>query len=172
MKTILAVLLLAPITLAGTSVANAADGAVIQQPNPGAYGGARVGYLDCGISGGVGYLLGSAKTVDCVFRPSADSASTERYVGVIRRFGVDVGVTTGTRMLWAVFAPTAGYHQGSLTGLYQGVTAEATAGVGVGANVLFGGTTGSVQLQPISLTGQTGLNVAATGTSMTLSTVN
>ncbi len=171
MRKKLATLLLAPMVLAATSAASGADVAVVQ-PNQGAYGGARVGYLDCGISGGVGYLLGSAKTVDCIFRPSADSAASERYVGVIRRFGVDVGVTTGTRMLWAVFAPTAGYHQGSLTGLYQGVTAEATAGIGVGTNVLFGGTAGSVHLQPISVSGQTGLNVAATGTSMTLTAVN
>ena len=76
--------------------------------------------------------------------------------------------TTRGRMVWAVFAPTAGYHEGSLGGLYGGATAEATVGAGVGANVLFGGTSGSIHLQPVSVSGQIGLNLAATGTSMTL----
>jgi hypothetical protein len=70
--------------------------------------------------------------------------------------------------VWAVFAPTTGYHRGSLGGLYQGASAEATLVAGVGANILVGGTSGSVQLQTLSVTGQLGLNVAATGTSMTL----
>ena len=67
-----------------------------------------------------------------------------------------------------MFAPTAGYHRGSLGGLYGGATVEASIGAGVGANVLLGGTSGPVMLQLISVTGQIGLNVAATGTSVTL----
>jgi hypothetical protein len=59
-----------------------------------------------------------------------------------------------------------------LSGLYQGATAEATVGAGIGANVLFGGTSGSIHLQVVSVTGQLGLNVAATGTSMTLTSLN
>ena len=86
--------------------------------------------------------------------------------------GVDLGFTTQGKLVWAVFAPTAGYHRGSLGGLYQGATAEATLGLGVGANVLVGGTAGSIQLQTISVTGQVGLNLAATGTSVTLTPIN
>jgi hypothetical protein len=82
--------------------------------------------------------------------------------------GVDLGFTTKSRLIWAVFAPTAGYHPGSLAGLYQGITAEATVVAGVGANILVGGTSGSIHLQTVSVTGQLGLNVAATGTSVTL----
>jgi hypothetical protein len=70
--------------------------------------------------------------------------------------------------VWAVFAPTAGYHHGSLAGVYRGVSAQATVGAGVGANVMIGGTEGSVHLQTVSVQGQLGLNAAATGTSMTL----
>ncbi|NNH28130.1 DUF992 domain-containing protein, partial [Rhizobium sp. SEMIA 4085] len=76
--------------------------------------------------------------------------------------------TTRSRPIWAVFAPTAGYHRGSLGGLYVGAVAEATLGAGVGANVLVGGTAGSIHLQPLSVTGQLGLNIAAAGASMTL----
>jgi opacity protein-like surface antigen len=97
---------------------------------------------------------------------AADLVTT--YEEPDQRDGVNLGFTTRGRLVWAVFAPTAGYHRGSLGGLYQGITAEATLAGGVGANVLFGGTAGSIQLQTISVTGQLGLNVAATGTSVTL----
>ena len=61
---------------------------------------------------------------------------------------------------------------GSLGGIYDGISAEATVGAGVGANVLVGGTAGSVHLQTVSVQGQLGLNVAAAGTSVTLIPVN
>ena len=96
----------------------------------------------------------------------------DRYTGVVRKMGVDLGFTTKQRMIWAVFAPTAGYHRGSLGGLYQGATAEVTVVAGVGANVLVGGTSGSIHLQTVSVQGQLGLNLAATGTSMTLTPVS
>lgn len=167
MKTSLAAVLLA---FAATSVASAADFPV--ERDPGANGGVKIGYLDCAIGSGLGYGLGSAKTVDCVFKSSTGGRLSENYSGTIRKMGVDVGFTTRGRLVWAVFAPTAGYHEGSLSGLYEGATAEATLGAGVGANILVGGTAGSIQLQTVSVTGQLGLNVAAAGTSMTLNSVN
>ncbi|WLS02217.1 DUF992 domain-containing protein [Shinella sumterensis] len=132
----------------------------------GARDGVKIGMLTCDVGGGVGYVIGSAKSVDCVFK--ASNGEQDVYSGVIRKMGVDLGFTTQGRIVWAVFAPTAGYHQGSLGGLYQGATAEATVGVGVGTNILVGGTSGSIQLQTISVSGQLGLNLAATGTSVTL----
>lgn len=131
-------------------------------------GGVRIGTLDCTIGGGIGYVLGSAKEVDCTFRSAVGKRRTETYSGAIRKMGVDLGFTTGGRLVWAVFAPTAGYHRGSLGGVYQGATVEATVGAGLGANALIGGTSGSINLQILSITGQTGLNLAAGGTSMTL----
>ena len=133
---------------------------------PDARDGVKIGMLSCDVGGGVGYVLGSAKSVDCVFNSSR--GTQEHYTGVIRKMGVDLGFTTRGRLVWAVFAPTAGYHRGALGGVYEGATAEATLGAGVGTNILFGGTSGSVQLQTISVSGQLGLNLAATGTSVTL----
>ena len=130
------------------------------------YDGVKIGMLTCDVGGGVGYVLGSAKNLDCTF--SSTKGTQDRYTGVIRKMGVDLGFTTQGRLAWAVFAPTAGYHRGSLGGLYQGATAEATIFAGIGTNVLVGGTSGSIQLQTISVTGQLGLNLAATGTSITL----
>jgi hypothetical protein len=175
MKKIISAAAVLPALLIGTMQANSAD--VVSYGEPAVVrtddrDGVRIGYLDCRIGGGVGYVLGSAKELDCVFQSTIGSKVSESYVGTIRKMGIDLGFTTEGRMVWAVFAPTAGYHRGSLSGLYSGATVEATVGAGVGANILVGGTSGSVHLQTVSATGQLGLNVAAAGTSMTLNPVN
>ncbi len=161
---------------AGVTAAQAADLSVNQDPVPyeeaDVSNGVKIGYLDCNIGGGVGYVLGSAKEIDCVFKSTVGQERTDQYTGAIRKMGVDLGFTTRGRLVWAVFAPTAGYHRGSLGGVYQGATAEATVGAGIGTNILVGGTSGSIQLQTVSVTGQLGLNVAATGTSVTLNPIN
>jgi Protein of unknown function (DUF992) len=120
--------------------------------------GVKIGVLTCGIEGGVGFILGSSKNVECVFKSAR--GRTENYEGTIGKLGVDIGVTQRTVLAWAVFAPGA-TKRGGLKGSYAGATAEATAGVGVGANVLIGGFKNTINLQPISLQAQTGLNVAA-----------
>ncbi|KXF76560.1 hypothetical protein ATN84_10885 [Paramesorhizobium deserti] len=171
MKKIVATALAALPVLTSAGTAIAADvisrrAPVYQEPDE--RGGVRIGYLDCAIGGGVGYVLGSAKEADCVFTSSIGSKPRDHYTATIRKMGIDLGFTTRSRLIWAVFAPTAGYHQGSLGGLYQGATVEATVGAGIGANILVGGTSGSIHLQTVSVTGQLGLNLAATGTSVTL----
>lgn len=160
--------------LGGTASAIAADMTysvpVVQDQDD--RNGVKIGYLTCDVGGGVGYVIGSSKELDCTFQSTIGARRTDHYSGAIRKMGVDLGFTTQGRLVWAVFAPTAGYHRGSLGGLYQGATAEATLGLGVGANVLVGGTAGSIQLQTVSVTGQVGLNLAATGTSVTLTPTN
>jgi len=121
--------------------------------------GVRVGALNCVVEGGVGLILGSKKGMVCTFKP-ANGARSEKYKGSITRIGVDIGVTGKAYMTWAVFAPSK-LKRGSLAGDYGGAGAEATVGVGLGANVLVGGFKKSVALQPLSVQGQTGLNVAA-----------
>jgi hypothetical protein len=76
-----------------------------------------------------------------------------------RIFGVDVGFTTGSAIVWGVFTDTSRFA-GMLTGTYVGATAQATAVAGVGANALVGGSNHSVALQPLSVQGQVGLNAA------------
>lgn len=169
MKPLLVAAVAAPLAFIGS--AQAADQQIIVTESDDV-GGVRIGTLDCAIGGGVGYVVGSAKELDCVFQSTVGRRSSENYTGTIRKLGVDVGFTTQGRLVWAVFAPTAGYHRGSLGGLYEGATLEATVGAGVGANILVGGTAGSIHLQTLSVTGQIGLNLAATGTSMTLTATN
>jgi len=120
---------------------------------------AQVGQLNCDISGGIGLVFGSQRTLNCTFTPSPPGP-VEYYAGTLTKLGVDIGITTGGAMVWLVFAPTS-RPAGALSGSYGGATAEATVGAGVGANVLIGGSNRTVELQPISLQGQSGLNVAA-----------
>jgi hypothetical protein len=93
---------------------------------------------------------------------------TEFYTGTITRFGADIGFLSSAVMIWAVLAPTTNLGQGALAGTYAGATASAAVGVGAGANVLIGGFNHSIALQPISIEGQNGLNVAAGVAALTL----
>lgn len=119
----------------------------------------RVGTLSCDISGGIGLIITSRKDVTCMFTPS-HRGPREVYIGSISKFGLDLGATSGGEMIWAVYAPST-RRFGALAGSYGGASAEATVGAGVGANVLIGGSNRTVTLQPLSVQGQTGLNVAA-----------
>jgi Protein of unknown function (DUF992) len=118
----------------------------------------QVGTLACSISAGVGMVVASQRNVSCNFQP--DGGPPEAYTGTMTRIGVDVGFTTGGAMVWGVFAGTNRFA-GMLNGTYAGATAEATVAAGLGANVLVGGSNRSVALQPLSVQGQVGLNIAA-----------
>jgi len=119
----------------------------------------RIGTLVCDVAGGTGFIVGSRKTLACDFRNA--HGPDEFYDGAITKIGVDAGFTSGTRVVWAVLAPSTQVSPGALEGSYFGVSAEATPVIGVGANVLVGGFDSSINLQPVSVQGQVGLNVAA-----------
>jgi Protein of unknown function (DUF992) len=131
-----------------------------------AQGGVRVGTLTCNVAAGWGFVFGSSKSLRCTFAPAP--GRIENYAGTINKFGVDIGYTQGGVLVWAVFAPTANLAPGALNGNYIGATASATAGVGAGANALVGGSNSTISLQPVSIEGNTGLNVAAGIGSITL----
>ncbi|HWY14761.1 MAG TPA: DUF992 domain-containing protein [Rhizomicrobium sp.] len=133
--------------------------ALLALGSPADAAGVKVGVLTCHVSSGWGFIFGSSKDLRCNFSPSRGYG--ERYVGTVSKFGVDVGYTAGGVLVWDVIAPTTSLKRGALAGGYGGATASATAGVGVGANVLVGGFDRSVTLQPVSIEGNTGLNVAA-----------
>jgi hypothetical protein len=120
--------------------------------------GVKAGVLTCEVSSGWGLIFGSSKQLNCTFQNSA--GKTENYDGTINKYGVDIGYHNGGVIVWAVFAPSGDLAPGSLTGGYGGVTASAAAGVGVGGNALIGGSQNHVSLQPVSIEGMTGVNVA------------
>ena len=119
----------------------------------------QVGQLTCSVSASVGLVVGSQRNVNCVFRGQPGEPE-ESYTGTMTKVGLDVGFTTGGMIVWTVFADT-NRQAAMLAGKYVGATAEASIAAGLGANVLVGGSQRSVALQPLSLQGQTGLNVAA-----------
>ena len=118
----------------------------------------EVGTLRCSLSSSIGLVVASERNVSCIF--SSDNGPDEAYEGRMTRIGVDLGFTTGGRIIWEVFATTNRYA-GMLSGRYVGATAEATVAVGLGANVLVGGSHRSVALQPVSVQEQSGFNIAA-----------
>jgi Protein of unknown function (DUF992) len=125
-----------------------------------AAGPINAGTLSCNVEGGIGMIVGSKKSMTCQFTPLAPGWMAESYSGSIDKLGLDIGATSGSEMVWAVFA-AGSPAPGALAGDYGGATAQATFAVGLGANVLVGGSNRSIALQPVSVTGQTGINLAA-----------
>jgi hypothetical protein len=124
-------------------------------------GGVRVGTLSCQEAGGWGLILGSSHRVRCQFIGNGDHGRPDFYEGSIAKFGVDIGYQASAVIVWEVLAPTNHLGRGDLGGSYAGATANAAVGIGAGANALIGGFHKSFTLQPVSIAGETGLNVAA-----------
>ena len=119
----------------------------------------RAGILQCQGGQNVGFVVGSVTSLECVFQ--SEGRRPEPYIATVRRYGLDIGFTEQTKFSWAVNAPTGRVGRGDLAGNYGGVGANASVGVGGGGNFLVGGQQNSYALQPLSVQGQTGLNVAA-----------
>jgi hypothetical protein len=126
-----------------------------QQP----IGRVQVGVLECRGGTSIGFIVGSVTNLGCVLR--IEGLAEDRYVATIRKVGLDLGITEETALAWGVYAPVARLGPGDLAGTYAGAQGSASVGVGVGGNVLVGGSDNSIALQPLSVQGQVGLNVAA-----------
>jgi hypothetical protein len=129
----------------------------------------RQGLLTCHTSASIGLIIGSRQQLRCQFK--SNNGLTQNYVGTIGRIGLDLGITAGGIMQWAVLASSANIPSGALSGRFVGVSGDISLGVGVGANVLVGGTYKSVSLQPLSVEGQVGVNLALGAAGMTLNPV-
>ncbi|MGB6445804.1 MAG: DUF992 domain-containing protein [Xanthobacteraceae bacterium] len=133
-------------------------------------GGTKVGVLTCKSSASLGLIIGSRQGVRCSFSPDS-GGRPENYVGHIGRLGLDLGVRGGGVMVWTVVAPTNGWQHGALAGNYVGASADASLGLGAGAKVLVGGSHRSIALQPLSVSGQVGVNLALGVAGLTLRSV-
>ena len=141
-------------TATGALVASLA-GARAQQPIQ----RVQVGVLECRGGASIGFVVGSVTNLGCVLR--VDGMPDDRYIATIRKVGVDLGITQELALAWGVYAPVARFGPGDLSGNYAGAQGSASVGIGVGGNVLVGGSNNSIALQPLSVQGQVGLNVAA-----------
>jgi hypothetical protein len=124
---------------------------------PSAAQGSVAGTLSCDVAGGVSFILGSSRALDCVYQPNR--GLEEFYKGTINKIGIDIGFQTRGKIVWQVVSPGLARGPGALSGNYVGVSASVAAGLGIGANALLGGN--KVVLQPLSVSGSVGLNVAA-----------
>jgi uncharacterized protein DUF992 len=142
---------------AGTAIVTLASvlaGANAQQPAR-----VQIGVLECRGGASIGFIVGSVTHLGCVLR--VEGRPEDRYIATIQKVGLDIGVTEETALAWGVYAPTSRLGPGDLAGNYAGADGSATLGVGVGGNVLVGGSNNSIALQPLSVQGQVGLGIAA-----------
>jgi hypothetical protein len=127
----------------------------------------QIGTLTCVGGEGIGLVVGSKKAYRCTFAPTGGQP-TEVYQARVTKIGLDVGVTGTTTMIWTVLAASQPRRGGALSGSYGGAAADVALGVGGGGKVLIGGSDKSIVLQPLSVQGQTGLNLAIGVAGMTL----
>lgn len=128
--------------------------------------GVKVGILTCKVEPGWSYVVGSTRPLHCEYSPNKGHG--EHYIGKVEKVGVDLGYVSGATIVWAVIAPTSDIRSGALEGEYGGVSASVSVGIGAGANVLIGGFDKSITLQPVSVEGDTGVNLAAGVAAITL----
>ena len=138
----------------------AAAAAILAMPSTAQAQRVRAGVLTCNLDPTIGLIVGSQQQASCVFDPSRPGAPNERYSATLSRIGLDLGVRAGGVLVWGVFAATSKLPPRTLAGTYVGAAGDASIGVGAGANVLVGGSNRSVSLQPLSLSGELGVNLA------------
>ena len=144
-------------------ILSAAAAAVVLSlsPLPASAAAIKSGFLVCQVQGGDGFVFGSTKSLACTYTPLNSAQSPESYTGIISRFGVDIGFTRDGLLKWAVLAKKAdSYAEGALGGSYFGAGSEVTVALGLGSNILVSKTSSNWVLQPVSISGQTGLNIA------------
>jgi hypothetical protein len=128
---------------------------------------AQVGSLSCKVNPNIGFVIAGHQPLECLFTPN-DPSPPQAYDGAINTVGLNIGISAGGVLGWAVFAPTTGIQAGALAGDYVGVSGDVGIGVGAGANVLLGGSGRTFALQPLSLQGSIALNVVLGVSSLTL----
>ena len=123
--------------------------------------GVKVGTLRCNEASGWGFVFGSSHDLKCVFTGLAKGEKPLHFTGKIKKFGVDIGYQSNAIILWGVASTSEKVLPGEMAGSYYGASAEAAWAAGLGTNVLVGGSKKGFALQPVSVEGLTGLNVAA-----------
>lgn len=118
----------------------------------------QVGMLTCKLNPSIGFVIFGHQSMECRFTQNPP-IPPQAYEGALNTVGIDLGVTAGGVLGWAVFAPTAGPPQGALAGEYVGASGAIGLGLGAGVNVLIGGSGRSFALQPVSLEGSVAVNV-------------
>ena len=117
------------------------------------------GTLECKGGPSVGFVVGSATDLTCLYhRPHHRHAVA--YTATVHRAGVDLGVTNTWSLAWDVMTPTGRVPRGGLAGSYGGAGSSITIGGGAASNAVVGGPGNAVSLQPRPVNGVTGVALA------------
>jgi hypothetical protein len=118
----------------------------------------QIGMLNCKVNPSIGFIIAGHQSMECTF--AQKGMPPQAYHGALNMVGLNIGISAGGVLGWAVFAPTSGAPAGALAGEYVGASGDIGVGLGVGANVLLGGSGRTFALQPVSLQGSVAVNVA------------
>jgi ABC-type amino acid transport substrate-binding protein len=118
----------------------------------------QAGMLTCRVNPSIGFVIFGHQSMECRFVQNPPFP-LQAYEGALNTIGLDIGITAGGALPWAVLAPTVGTPAGALAGEYVGASGDIGLGLGAGVNVLVGGSGRSIALQPVSVEGSVAVNV-------------
>jgi len=124
-----------------------------------------IGALTCNVTGSTGYVFGSSRDLGCVYLTK--EGVSQAYDGKIHRFGLDLGTTKPSHVIWRVYqlgglvGDKTSTDPTVLAGNYGGEQASVAAGAAAGGNWLYGGSNNQIVLQATQLqSGDAGYNLA------------
>ncbi len=123
--------------------------------------GIELGILTCTFENKSNVVVYSKADYKCHLDSAGHPNVEGIYHGKIHRLGVDLQWKAHEKLIWTVLAITGDKDYGPIEGDYVGAGADVSAGLGLGANVLVGGLNKSFALQPLSVSGQTGVGLSA-----------
>ena len=126
-----------------------------------------IGSLTCNVGGSTGYVLGSAKPLDCVFL-GKDGVSTAQYTGTIDKVGIDIGYTKAVHTIWRVYSLGSDRGVTQIGGTYVGEQGTVAAGNQAGGNWIYGGPNAEIGMVSSGVIKDAGYNLATGVAAMTI----
>ena len=126
-----------------------------------------IGSLTCNVGGSTGYVLGSAKPLDCVFL-GKDGVSTAHYSGTIDKVGIDIGYTKAVHTIWRVYSLGSDRAPTQIGGTYVGEQGTVAAGNQAGGNWIYGGPNAEIGMVASGIVKDAGYNLAMGIAEMTI----
>ena len=126
-----------------------------------------IGSLTCNVGGSTGYVLGSAKSLDCVFL-SRDGVSSAHYTGTIDKVGIDIGYTRAVHTIWRVYSLGSDRGVTQIAGTYVGEQGTVAAGSQAGGNWIYGGPNAEIGMVSSGVIKDAGYNLATGVAAMTI----
>ena len=118
-----------------------------------------MGTLTCSLSASIGLVVGSQRNVSCLFRGTSGEPD-EPYTGTMTRVGLDVGLTTGS-VIFGRCSRTRTATKGCSPAPIPGRRQKCPLPLVSAPTSSSAGSNRTLALQPLSVQGQIGLDIAA-----------